>query len=175
MSDGINGYSISIFIVLACFIQFKTTEINANLTTLIIILIIILIFNFKNKIFLGDSGVYFLVSYLSCYFIELGNSDIKIYAEEILLLMFLPGLDMLRVFIVRIYNKSDPFRADRIHLHHILVDKFGWKKTYNILISSILIPLFIKYITGVSSWLFIIAYVVIYTYFIYKNKTLMSK
>ena len=175
MSDGINGYSVSLFIIFSIFICFKMSKIDTNLILLIILLLIVLIFNLKNKIFLGDSGVYFLTSYLSCYFIELGNSNIKIFAEEVLLVMFLPGLDMLRVFIFRIKNKSDPFKADRIHLHHLLEIKYGWIKSYLILISIVSITLLVKYIFAINSWYFIVIYIMTYIYFIYKNKILLSK
>ena len=77
MSDGINGYSVSLFIIFSIFICFKMSKIDTNLILLIILLLIVLIFNLKNKIFLGDSGVYFLTSYLSCYFIELETQILK--------------------------------------------------------------------------------------------------
>jgi UDP-GlcNAc:undecaprenyl-phosphate GlcNAc-1-phosphate transferase len=34
----------------------------------------------------------------------------------------LPGLDMLRVFAIRIFNNKNPFLADRTHLHYLLSD-----------------------------------------------------
>jgi UDP-N-acetylmuramyl pentapeptide phosphotransferase/UDP-N-acetylglucosamine-1-phosphate transferase len=36
--------------------------------------------------------------------------------------MAIPIFDMLRVFIIRIIQRRSPFRADRTHMHHILMD-----------------------------------------------------
>ena len=41
----------------------------------------------------------------------------------------LPGLDMLRLFIERIFKKKDPFDGDKNHLHHYLIKKNSLKKT----------------------------------------------
>ena len=37
--------------------------------------------------------------------------------------MIIPGLDLMRLFIIRIYNGKNPFTPDRKHLHHILLSK----------------------------------------------------
>jgi len=36
--------------------------------------------------------------------------------------IIIPMFDTLRVFIIRIYRRESPFKADRRHLHHILLD-----------------------------------------------------
>ena len=43
--------------------------------------------------------------------------------------MFIPGLDMIRLFVVRMLKKNNPFSADRNHLHHKLLEIYGYKKT----------------------------------------------
>ena len=66
-----------------------------------------LILNLKKKLFLGDSGVFFLSTLFSLLVIE--NYQInKISAEQIFLLMMLPGIDMLRLFLERILKKKKP-------------------------------------------------------------------
>ena len=42
----------------------------------------------------------------------------------------IPGFDMLRVFSIRIINAKNPFKADRLHLHHLLIDN-GFNSTEN--------------------------------------------
>jgi hypothetical protein len=39
--------------------------------------------------------------------------------------MILPGMDMIRLFFVRIINKKNPFIGDKNHWHHIISSKFG--------------------------------------------------
>ena len=62
--------------------------------------------------------------YLALNLINISNNDI-IYTEEIFLIMMLPGIDMLRLFIIRITNKKNPFKPDKHHLHHLLSNKLN--------------------------------------------------
>ena len=51
-----------------------------------------------------------------------------------------PLADTFRAFIIRAYKKQSPFVADRVHLHHRLIDKKGlnhWQATLTILFISI--------------------------------------
>jgi hypothetical protein len=50
---------------------------------------------------------------------EYSNSFIPVFAFCVLIV---PLFDTLRVFTIRILNKKSPFKGDRKHLHHILVD-----------------------------------------------------
>ena len=47
--------------------------------------------------------------------------------------MMLPGIDMLRLFIVRIIKKRNPFSGDSNHLHHILLKSFPASKVFLII------------------------------------------
>lgn len=84
------------------------------------------------KIFMGDTGamlVGFVLAVLSIHFIEL-NKALTIEAKYwvhaspsvAIGIMALPIFDMLRVFGLRLLKKRSPFRPDRIHLHHLLID-----------------------------------------------------
>ena len=42
----------------------------------------------------------------------------------------IPGLDMFRLFLERIFNKKNPFSPDNKHLHHYLIKNFDLKKTF---------------------------------------------
>ena len=86
------------------------------------------------------------------------------YAEEIFLLLLIPGLDMLRLFIVRIFNKNNPFKGDHNHLHHRLFDKFGNLKTVLIYLVIINLPIYIFFIS--QEFLYSLIFISITTYFI---------
>ena len=69
---------------------------------------------------------------------------------------------MLRVFIIRIYNKKNPFKADNNHFHHLLLKKFK-SKTINIIVSMLiiipnLISIFLNNLTMESSLLLLFSY-----------------
>ena len=60
-----------------------------------------------------------------------------ISCEEIFLIFLIPGLDMFRLFILRLLKKRNPFKGDNNHLHHLLLSKYNLK--YTLLIYFILI------------------------------------
>ena len=63
-----------------------------------------------------------------------------IYADQIFLVMMIPGLELLRLAIFRIYKKKHPFKGDRNHIHHYLLNSFNFWKTI-IIQSLIIIPI----------------------------------
>jgi UDP-N-acetylmuramyl pentapeptide phosphotransferase/UDP-N-acetylglucosamine-1-phosphate transferase len=86
------------------------------------------------KIFMGDSGSLFIgfsVSMLAIIFINSFQAH-PVFGEIIhspqgalivsLSVLYIPVFDSFRVFITRIANGKHPFHADRIHLHHFLLD-----------------------------------------------------
>ena len=141
MADGINGNSGTIF--LTYFIIFYIMG-NENIESLLLILIpiiIFLIFNMNNKLYLGDSGIYLLSTMISFYIIKEYNFDSKEFScEKIFLVLMVPGIDMFRLFCVRIFNKKNPFKGDLNHLHHLLVNKFNISKSLIITILVIIWP-----------------------------------
>ena len=79
---------------------------NSNYLLYLIPLITFSILNIKNKSFLGDSGSIFLGFYISLIIIKNYNLENLEFCEEIFLIMYLPGIEMIRVFIERIYKKK---------------------------------------------------------------------
>ena len=145
MFDGVNLqsglYSILIFFCITFFYS------NSLLIKILIVSLICFSYlNLRNKTFLGDSGsllISFIIGYL---FIKLYNLNYINYADEITLYMIVPGLDLIRLFIFRIANKKNPLSPDRNHLHHILVNKFSFKKSLFIIFILILIPIVLNYL-----------------------------
>ena len=123
MMDGTNllagTYSLIFIIYMTIFVNFSPLNI-----TLIIFLFFYLYLNYKNLIFFGDSGS-LLLSFIISIIIIHNHKHGRIYVEEIFVLMLIPGLDMFRLFISRIFNKKNPFNGDRNHLHHLLLNKYN--------------------------------------------------
>ncbi len=138
MYDGINlqssTYSILIFLIFI----FKQFYVSLSIV-IIISLIFFIILNYKNKCFLGNNGSLFLAFLISYIFVESSKSHL-FYADEILLIMLIPGLDLIRLFFERIKKKQNPFLADRNHIHHLLLSKYNLIKTNFILIGLVLVP-----------------------------------
>ena len=167
MFDGINLqsglYSIYIFIIFFLFSE------NYVFLIMLIPFITFLYFNFKNKIFLGNSGSY-LIGFLISYFtIKIFNNFNNIFSDKIFLLMLMPGFDMLRLFIFRLLNKKNPFTPDNNHFHHLLLSNYNF--TYAIIINFFLSVM--PFILGffVSSYIALLLFLIIYFSFLtfFKN------
>jgi UDP-GlcNAc:undecaprenyl-phosphate GlcNAc-1-phosphate transferase len=142
MFDGVNLQTGIFFLFLSIFFIFK--GICPELFfTISLSLIFFLYNNYKNKIFLGDSGVYVLSFITSFAFIKSYSMTFAtIYPDEIFCYLFLPTIDAIRVSIQRVFLGKSPFLPDRSHFHHFLLKKYGIAKFYNIIILLLLLPFF---------------------------------
>ena len=80
----------------------------------------------KNKIFMGDAGSLVLGFILVVSGIILlqstkGTSNISVSLAVVISVLALPVADSLRVYRKRIKQGYSPFRADRTHLHHMVL------------------------------------------------------
>tara|TARA_S200000501_G_scaffold364999_1_gene397863 strand:- start:2393 stop:3325 length:933 start_codon:yes stop_codon:yes gene_type:complete len=138
--DGIDGLAITEIIKTILIVELMSLT-NTPLYNLSLILICSIIplyyFNFRKnkKIFLGDGGSLFLGSLIACYVFYVLSPEyqfknefgINKFAFSILIILY-PLTDLLRVFIIRIYNGGSPFIADNNHIHHKMLRKV--KKHY---------------------------------------------
>ena len=123
--DGVNlsatGYFLIIFIIIYNLSSNNNLYLDSEFIKIqIFLLIIILLFNFCNKSFLGDSGVYLLsliASISVINFINLNNSVSPYFA---VLLLWYPCFENLFSIIRRRLNKKATSEPDNRHLHHFL-------------------------------------------------------
>ena len=144
MFDGINLQSGIFCLIIFFWLLFLNTS-NYISYFIIISLITFLTLNALGKVFLGDNGslvLGFIISYLS---VKNYNYEVIKYADDIFILMMIPGFDMLRLFIVRSLNKKNPFYPDRQHIHHILIKKNNLKKTTLIIFGLCLLPILLRF------------------------------
>ena len=107
-----------------------------------------LFFNFNplKKVFLGDTGALLLGSVIAFFIFYILDDDHFIITDPlisrpllVILLIIYPLADTLRASLIRMYKGQSPFLADRVHLHHRLIDKgmSHWGASTIILIMSI--------------------------------------
>lgn len=120
MFDGSNLQVTNFFILSVFFLYIKS---NFNLFFLIILVPLFFYWylNYKNYSFLGDSGTLSISFFLSILFIKFYKTNFIVFCDDVIVLMLLPGLDMLRLFITRILNNKNPFLPDNNHIHHLLL------------------------------------------------------
>ena len=166
MFDGINLQS-GIYSIILCIYFFL---ISSNLIFLILIICLssFLYFNFKNKIFLGDSGSLLLGFVFSFFFVKFYNTGLIQNIDEIFILMIFPGIDMFRLFCQRIYKNKNPFKKDNKHIHHLINKKISSIKTVLLIQIIFLLCIFLYNLTNLLiSLLFFMTF---YTYTLIKFK-----
>ena len=139
--DGLDGLACGASIIYAFFI-FIFGSLTNNILVCILSTSLIgsnlgfLKYNLRPaKIIMGDGGSYlngFLLSILSL--ISVGKFTSGLNFLILLLLFFIPIVDMMNVIISRLIKNKSPFIADRIHIHLRLIDKgINQDKVVNIL------------------------------------------
>ncbi len=119
MFDGADLQLGLYFGVIIIYLYFKSNFLNI-FAPLIIPLIIFLFANFKKICFMGNNGSHFLSYILSIFIIKFYNLGILKTVEEVIIIMLIPGLDLIRLFINRVLNNKKFFESDLNHIHHIL-------------------------------------------------------
>lgn len=131
--DGIDGLAIGLGIIGSVFYFIKFLDLaEYNLTIFALSLSTglagLLFYNIsvKHKIFIGDTGslliggllVFFALKFISLSEETTKNSSIFMVIGSI----FIPLADMVRITLVRLFKGNSPFRADRQHIHHLILD-----------------------------------------------------
>ena len=166
--DGINAQSSIFFII--CFTYLASRSPIFNFYILIIIsLVFILSLNLYNKIFMGDNGIYLVSSILIMALIyEYKKFNTIEFADEIFLLLVIPGYDLVRLTLARIYNGKNAFYGDRNHLHHMIIKKFSLLKTNLILFFLNLIPIALYSVLKIDFFKVMLTITIIYFILILK-------
>jgi UDP-GlcNAc:undecaprenyl-phosphate/decaprenyl-phosphate GlcNAc-1-phosphate transferase len=132
--DGIDGLAGSIGIistVIFGYLFFKYGELDFGLLCICLTgaLIGFLFYNFHPaKVFMGDTGslvigfllISFAINLLNLNFVSPGDV-LAISPSFVFAVLFIPVYDIARVSLIRILNRESIFKADRNHIHHMLL------------------------------------------------------
>ena len=164
--DGIDGLCILANIIFLTCIILTFQSINFLYIVMIVTLFSVLLLNLKRNIFIGDSGSLFLGSFIGLILIHNYNNQLLVTnypVENIFIILMVPGIDMLRVFAQRALKNKNPFTADRMHLHYLLLDiPLKSKNVLIIFLFLILIPLSINFFTDISQLQIILGFSLFY-------------
>ena len=164
--DGINGQSCIFFIIVFSFLFFKS-EMNYFYLLSILLILFILFLNLMNKLFLGDGGI-FLMGIIASISLILEHNVQKniVYVDEIFFLLLLPGIDLIRLTIIRVFKGRNAFFGDRNHVHHLLVNKFSIFYTNLILIFVSLIPIIMFLFLELNFFIIFFIFLILYIFII---------
>ena len=150
--DGIDGLaallSIKFFVLIGGIIAITSTDMNLVIPSVVGAITGFLFFNFNpsKKVFLGDTGALLLGSVIAFFIFYIMDNDSYIITDAlisrpllVILLIIYPLADTLRASLIRMSKGQSPFLADRVHLHHRLIDKgmSHWGASTIILIMSL--------------------------------------
>lgn len=175
MIDGMNGLYLGTNIIFFSYLLYLYGIGNIFILSFLVILLILFFCNLKGIFFIGDSGVYLISSTLGLLIVEKYNYNLGyknfLSVEEIFILLMLPGLDMLRLFIIRIKNKKNPFKADRKHFHHLLKRKFNDNHSLIIYLLFVISGPILYHLTFINDILIILIFsIIFYSLIYYLNK-----
>ena len=188
--DGIDGLSSGISIIalgifLYCFIDLRNIVFSVAAAGLLGAVSIFFLFNVfgkvgRLKIFMGDSGsliLGYVLAYLSIKYTLMSERDIYSAVNPLLIpfsVFLVPVLDLVRVALTRLLSGEPMFKADKRHIHHVLMATgLNMHQTLcvilalvigfimlNIWLEAVMVPLTVIVLLDIS--LFIIFFVVIY-------------
>jgi len=135
--DGIDGLAagigaISSFAFGLWFYNYNQIGLCILAFTLFSSLLAFLVYNFSPaNIFMGDTGsliIGLILAVLAINFIQLSFASppyafpFRSSPAMAIAILIVPLFDTLRIFIIRVLQKKSPFKADRNHMHHLLLD-----------------------------------------------------
>tara|TARA_Y100000741_G_scaffold363969_2_gene353548 strand:- start:153 stop:1148 length:996 start_codon:yes stop_codon:yes gene_type:complete len=171
--DGFNGISLSHFLIWYLILFNENIFNNYFYLANLIFLVLLLIINLKNISFIGNSGSACIGFFISILIINSYHSGNVNSVENIFLFFLIPGIDMLRLFVLRIASKKNPFDADNQHLHHYIIKNFKNKLVLPIYLCISLSPILFGYLIDSKYHLYLIIFcIVIYSIIVkfLKNK-----
>jgi UDP-GlcNAc:undecaprenyl-phosphate/decaprenyl-phosphate GlcNAc-1-phosphate transferase len=133
MMDGLDGLTGCVSLVELSCLLFLSIHYGVQTEAMVIAIVMgavvaFLIFNFptkfseKRKVFLGDAGSTLMGLTLSWLCVRLSQDSSNHYPPVLMLwIMALPVMDTLHLIINRKIRGVSPFKADRRHIHHILL------------------------------------------------------
>jgi len=125
MADGHDGCAAGMFVIWSVCMVLCSGGITADIAAIMFVTsLAVLSFNLRGKVFLGGAGAYGVTFLFGLLILRLHNHW-GVTAETIIVWLFIPIVDCLRLMIMRPLHGHSPFDADRGHFHHRLHDRFG--------------------------------------------------
>jgi len=146
--DGLNGlvlsYALSIIFIICYLELFKYSFLSyADMTTIIIALFYLCLFNYFNKLYIGDSGSYLIGFFIGFILLQIYENNLNFSPYFIALLLWYPVFEILFSIIRKIKINKSPLKPDNRHLHHLLFLFFKKKFRCKIIMTNNLSSLLI--------------------------------
>ena len=150
-TDGLNGLVLTYYLIVLAILYKLNLLVGINFTDLnsiylCYLLFVLIIFNFLNKFYLGDSGAYLLGMLFGFILIEIHNYNPNVSPFFVVLLLWYPCFENLFSILRKFKLGKSPVSPDSKHFHQLLFYFFKKKFKLNDLncnnYSSIIINLY---------------------------------
>ena len=130
--DGVNNSVVGYFLSISLILLILSIKYNLNLnidfiSTIIVILSVIYLFNFFGKLYLGDGGSYLISFIFSTILIKFYIDNPSVSPYFIMCLLWYPAFENLFSIIRKKVSKISFETPDKKHLHHFLFNFFSLK------------------------------------------------
>ena len=140
MADGQDGCVAGMFVIWSACIILAGNDSVADIAAILLATgLAVFAFNLAGKVFLGGAGAYGATFVFGLLILDLHNNW-GVTAETIVVWLFLPVADCLRLLISRPLHGRSPFDGDRNHFHHRLQDRFGKHAALAIYLCLVALP-----------------------------------
>ena len=133
--DGINtlviGYYLLVLMTVILTAKHFNLYFNLNILYLMIFLCVVFLFNFFNKIYLGDSGSYLISFLISFFILDFFSMNDLISPYFICLLLWYPAFENLFSILRRTLKKTKLDQAYQDHLHQMIFKVLCNKMLFN--------------------------------------------
>lgn len=131
--DGLNGLNLGYFLLIFLALSLLNSKgdiyIEQNKISLLVIpIIFLLIMNFFNYLYLGDSGAYLIGFLTGIFLVEINFSNLQISPYFIALLLWYPAFENFFSISRKILKKINPVLPDTSHLHQLIFKHVKSKK-----------------------------------------------
>ena len=123
--DGLNTLLIGYYLVVSFFLLktglIETIGFEAEIFyNWFLLLVFLYLFNFFNKIFMGDGGAYLLGLIYGFFIIKIHQNNLLVSPFFIILILWYPSFELLFSIIRKITFNKSPLKPDNKHFHQIL-------------------------------------------------------
>jgi UDP-GlcNAc:undecaprenyl-phosphate GlcNAc-1-phosphate transferase len=137
MIDGVDGLAAGMGLITIGFLSYFAGHVGNTYSLLILLVFMSSLFSFlcfnfplnKQKqasVFLGDAGSMLIGFILVWFLISLSQGEqVAARPVDMLWLVALPLYDVVGVVLRRLFQRRSPFKADRNHIHHLLLYYFN--------------------------------------------------
>lgn len=146
--DGLNGLNLGYFLIVLSILSFLNLDSKIyydsdKILLLVLPITFLLIFNFFNLLYLGDSGAYLIGFLIGVFLVDINLQNSNMSPYFIALLLWYPAFENFFSITRKLTKNFNPVLPDTLHLHQLIFkcikDRSYKFKKYSNQISSIII------------------------------------